>query len=453
MTRPGASETELLEVWGAELDAQRGAGSYRSLLEVGCGRGETLRLARSRGWDVFGVESDPERRGALVRDLDLAASVAPRTSDLVPNPFDAVLLSHPGTREELEAELVTLACLGGLTPRTRVLLRGAGETEKCRRVLGDLGFPRVEVRGEALEAQGSSLADFLKERYLPGAWGMLGAAEHLPRYRWARSLCHSQRVLDLGCGTGYGSRMVAAVAASVTGLDRSPEALAWARRGGVPENLEFREAADLGASLEAGSFDRVLAFELLEHLGEANQGDLMTQVRRLLAPGGLFLVSTPDPRATARYGDNPHHLLERDRDSFLGLVESHFEHVLLLEQRLEARVSLTPLPRAGGEAGDLAPPGSVEGPGAPQDSGEEGPVPLVWLAVASRDPLPRLPGWSDSLGGMDLAASWLDRERELARLRQENHVLRQQLLGARTRGGGPASGETSSRLLRWWRGR
>ena len=71
------------------------------------------------------------------------------------------------------------------------------------------------------------------------------AAEHVHRYRFAAELCRGARVLDLGCGTGYGSRILRAETASVTGIDS--DVIGLRLLGG---RVEVHELTPLQESLE-----------------------------------------------------------------------------------------------------------------------------------------------------------------------------------------------------------
>jgi SAM-dependent methyltransferase len=109
-------------------------------------------------------------------------------------------------------------------------------------------------------------------------------------YAFAAGYAPGQRVLDLGCGTGYGSaRLATAGAASVVGIDPDERGLAYARRRfpgprfvrGGPEELP----EDLGI------FDRIVAADLLAHL--AAPGAVLDRAIRHLAPEGLLLAAVP----------------------------------------------------------------------------------------------------------------------------------------------------------------
>ncbi|MCW5566616.1 MAG: class I SAM-dependent methyltransferase [Dokdonella sp.] len=122
--------------------------------------------------------------------------------------------------------------------------------------------------------------------------------EHWHRYAFALPLVSGRRVLDAACGEGYGSALLARHAASVVGVDISPQAIEHARlRYGGASNLRFDTGDAAALEFQDASFDIVVSFETLEHL-EAQQA-LVAGFARVLADDGLLLISSPDKAATA----------------------------------------------------------------------------------------------------------------------------------------------------------
>lgn len=87
---------------------------------------------------------------------------------------------------------------------------------------------------------------------------------HVARYAWALQFCHGRRVVDLGCGTGYGSFMLSWVADEVIGLDVDAETVCYARTHFPTDSLTF-ETVDI-ASSDPPKADVYVAFAVLEHL-------------------------------------------------------------------------------------------------------------------------------------------------------------------------------------------
>src|SRR5258708_23427285 len=97
--------------------------------------------------------------------------------------------------------------------------------------------------------------------------GLLVESEHRGRYWWASQVANGQDVVDAGCGTGYGTMILAAAGARrVVGVDIADEALAVARGdSGDAAAVEF-VAGDLHAlPFPDASFDLVVSFETIEH--------------------------------------------------------------------------------------------------------------------------------------------------------------------------------------------
>lgn len=175
---------------------------------------------------------------------------------------------------------------------------------------------------------------FTGERFIPGEGGARIAYEHFHRYYFAQRWTAAKVVLDLGCGEGYGAALLAQVAKRVTGLDLSPEAIAHAQTRYPLENLSFR-VSDCRKTGEADhQFDVVLCFEMLEHIEEHQQ--VLNEVRRVLKPGGLFVVSSPDKQhySDVEAYENPFHVRELYIREFHQLLQNNFTQVRLFAQSL-----------------------------------------------------------------------------------------------------------------------
>lgn len=177
--------------------------------------------------------------------------------------------------------------------------------------------------------------DFTGERFTPECVREIWY-EHWHRYAFAQPLVRGKRVLDAACGEGYGSALLAKTAGSVTGVDIAADAVAHAKaRYGQIGHLTFRQG-DVTAldDFPAASFDLICCFETLEHV--AAQDALLAGFARLLAPGGVLLVSSPDK---AEYSDkrnfhNEFHVRELYRNELESLLAKHFQNHRLYGQKL-----------------------------------------------------------------------------------------------------------------------
>jgi GT2 family glycosyltransferase/SAM-dependent methyltransferase/glycosyltransferase involved in cell wall biosynthesis len=178
---------------------------------------------------------------------------------------------------------------------------------------------------------------FTGERFLASLDSPEIAYEHWHRYQLATRLLQGKEVLDIACGEGYGSALLAGAAASVVGVDLSEEAVAHARAAYPLPNLTFRRGPADAIPIEgAARFDAIVSFETIEHLPAVVQAEFLREARRLLRPGGLLLVSTPDKRV---YSDeagyrNEYHLREFQLEEFRDFLGTAFGHVSFLVQRV-----------------------------------------------------------------------------------------------------------------------
>ena len=182
------------------------------------------------------------------------------------------------------------------------------------------------------------MAEFTGERIIPGKVDVDLLNEHVARYTFAARLARGKRVLDAGCGAGYGSSELAQTADSVVGVDRAPEAVDFARAAyGLP-NLRFEQASCEALPHPGGTFDLVVAFEVIEHLDHWRE--FLLEARRVLAPAGQLIVSTPNKlyytESRGPTGANPFHVHEFDFEEFRSELHGVFPHVsMYLENHIE----------------------------------------------------------------------------------------------------------------------
>lgn len=184
--------------------------------------------------------------------------------------------------------------------------------------------------------------DFTGERFTPECIREI-RYEHFHRYALAAEWVKGLKVLDAACGEGYGSHLLSARAAHVSGIDVSNDAIAHAQSRYSAANLEFIVADCCATPFVDQSFDCVISFETLEHLQD--QQSLLAEFRRVLKPGGFLVISTPDK---AVYSDklgneNPFHVKELYRDEFTKLLGGQFSEVQLLGQKLGFHSMIWPL--------------------------------------------------------------------------------------------------------------
>lgn len=188
------------------------------------------------------------------------------------------------------------------------------------------------------------MLEFTGERVIPGRVDPDLWNEHRSRYLFAARFCRGQRVLDLGCGTGYGAAELAAHAESVVAVDSSPEAIEYAAGHFALPNLSLVRASASRLPFVAGSFEVVVALELLEHLPDWEAA--LAAVRALVGDRGYLIVSTPNKLAYAESrklaGPNPFHVHEFEFGEFRDALAAIFPHVSIYLQNHSPAITFAP---------------------------------------------------------------------------------------------------------------
>ena len=146
-------------------------------------------------------------------------------------------------------------------------------------------------------------------------------SRHLAAYHAARDLAAGKRVLDAGCGEGFGTQTLADVAAEVVGVDYSESAIESCKRTWNKPNLRF-ECVNLAEDHTlVDQFDLVLNFQVLEHIED--ERPFLEGLKRRVAADGQLMLTTPNILMT--FSENPYHVREyttAELQTLLGTVFS-----------------------------------------------------------------------------------------------------------------------------------
>jgi len=156
-------------------------------------------------------------------------------------------------------------------------------------------------------------------------WRQFGH-QHLQRYMFAQARIEGNRVLDLACGVGYGSYILAQAAGrDVIGIDRDPHAIAYGHAQYQRLGLRLLEGDALKWNNDGELFDTIVSFETIEHLPEPLA--FVARIASMLKPGGVFLVSAPNTlqhKLAPEPIENEFHLNEPDYTEFCSWLRPHF---------------------------------------------------------------------------------------------------------------------------------
>ena len=176
------------------------------------------------------------------------------------------------------------------------------------------GVPPLQLTGER------TLPDVPEENY----W----FRRHLVVYEWIASRVGGRRVVDLACGEGYGSAVLARNAVSVVGVEANPDAFEHARLKYSGPRLSFERNM---IELWDGDVDCVVLLQTIEHVQDPDA--VLDRIRTLIGRDGVAYVSTPNVLTLAPDGEersgNPWHVKEYRAGEFRTLCERHFGSVEL----------------------------------------------------------------------------------------------------------------------------
>ena len=168
------------------------------------------------------------------------------------------------------------------------------------------------------------------ERFDPGLVHTM-ALHHFHRYFCARELCRGKQVLDIACGTGYGTALIAETAARVVGVDIDHETIEGCRAAHSGSNILYREGRVEQIPAEDAEFEVVVSFETIEHVNEAAQKKFFQEIQRVLKPGGLLIMSSPIRNDATK---NQFHIHELTAEEFLEALNANFRHVRSFKQKI-----------------------------------------------------------------------------------------------------------------------
>lgn len=172
-------------------------------------------------------------------------------------------------------------------------------------------------------------------------------SDHVARYHFCAPFVFGRRTLDAACGSGFGSDILARAGAKVVvGVDVSDEAVRASAAEYAGGGARFVQASVTDLPIAARSFDAVVSFETIEHVPHFEP--VLAEFARVLPPGGVLLISTPNRRLTSPLKprtsrpDNPYHFVEFERGEFEEALARHFVVMQTYGQRLNLGLLFRP---------------------------------------------------------------------------------------------------------------
>lgn len=151
--------------------------------------------------------------------------------------------------------------------------------------------------------------------------------DHINRYNFSRYFIKKgDVVLDVACGVGYGSHMLAEKAQKVYGIDYNREAIGYALKYWNRPNLQYIQGdlLDEKSYPEAQMFDVIVSFETIEHL--VDDSKFLALISERLIPNGICFISAPNS-LVQRKEENIWHLRHYSPEEFIALARRNFTYV------------------------------------------------------------------------------------------------------------------------------
>ena len=169
-------------------------------------------------------------------------------------------------------------------------------------------------------------------------------AEHLKPYKFLENYAKGKKVLEIGCGDGYGSAYLAKVASEVVGIDYEADIILQAKDKYNAPNLRFIEMDATNLQFTDNLFDIACSFQVIEHIPEEKLIKYLSEVKRVLKKGGKFFLSTLNLNHTMKslftYTKNSAHCKEFRLEELKALLTSAFPTVEIYGLHLTLRHGL-----------------------------------------------------------------------------------------------------------------
>jgi len=144
------------------------------------------------------------------------------------------------------------------------------------------------------------------------------------------------RILDLACGTGYGSEYLGEVAGQVVGVDRAPDVVARSRDRYRNLRISFLAMDGCALGFRDESFDCVVSQDTIEHIIDDRR--FVAEVARVLRQTGTLVIFTPHGKGAAYKPEDPYHVREYNQEEFHAILSPHFSTIRWFGRRQGSRM-------------------------------------------------------------------------------------------------------------------
>ena len=212
-------------------------------------------------------------------------------------PSDPPSASRPSPLDRLRRiyrRLATLPFWGRLVALPLSLYRLPALADQVRRIEAELDAERERFHREAARTYPDDIYQFLEEQFRGSRDDLEKRLIHyLPLFQSLPAPPWPLPLVDLGCGRGEWIELLARHRVPARGVDRSPQMISVCRQRGL--DVVAADALEFLKGLPDGQVPAVSAIQFIEHLQPPMVAELLQEIFRVLRPGGLVLLETPNP--------------------------------------------------------------------------------------------------------------------------------------------------------------
>lgn len=155
--------------------------------------------------------------------------------------------------------------------------------------------------------------------------------EHIHRYHFASKFVKNKIVLDIACGSGYGTNYMANFAQKVYGLDIDNEVILDNISKFRRNNIQFFCGNATQLPFADKTFDIVVSFETIEHIDD--YVSFLKEIKRVLKNEGILIISTPNKEFSDYHSHyNPYHIREFREEEFTSILKQYFSRTISFYQ-------------------------------------------------------------------------------------------------------------------------
>ena len=152
-------------------------------------------------------------------------------------------------------------------------------------------------------------------------------ARHVAAYKFLPQYCRGKRVIDIGCGDGYGANLLSKYASEVVGIDMDEATILHARQQYTKKNITFA-VGDAESLQGLKKFDVAVSFQLIEHIHDTER--YLLHIKKVLKNNGIAVLTTPNRLLRLKNNQKPwntFHVTEYSGRSLYSLLSRHFDTV------------------------------------------------------------------------------------------------------------------------------